>query len=80
MRGAECEQARRRAAALSAEREAILQHHRLTEQHHHALAAHANALHGALAHASPEGLDEQQTQLLLATSHLLTRSIEQASF
>ena len=35
------EQARQQAASHARDRQTIVQHHRLTEQHHHALGAHA---------------------------------------
>ena len=52
-------------------------HQSLVGEHHHALAAHAAALHQALSHGARSGLDAEQLNLLLATSQLLQRSVQQ---
>ena len=76
-RSVELTEARRSAARMEAELEEMRRHQALVGQHHHALAAHASALHSALAHGARSGLGPEQLNLLLATSQLLQRSVQQ---
>ena len=76
-RAVELVQAHQGARRLEEERDETKQHLVLVGQHHHALSAHAAALHAALSHGSTKGLGAEQIALLLATSQLLQRSIQQ---